>query len=143
MSSLADWKERDQRKFYTQSEAAARDGGRIYMLARRRPDIKDQKGQPIWPDIAHFRYPDGPNGPAPAYHVTYSTAIMKQSKQQQAVRELVKWLHSKEQYAKWFEHEGGYTTGANAFWKGNPMWSQVGEAMRSFKTASRGSRALA
>ena len=36
---------------------------------------------------------------------------MKQSKQQQAAKELVKWLHSKEQYAKWFELEGGYATG--------------------------------
>jgi len=34
-------------------------------------------------------------------------------------------------------------TGANAFWEGSPMWSQVDEAMRAFKTAARGSRALA
>jgi multiple sugar transport system substrate-binding protein len=67
---------------------------------------------------------------------------MKQSKQQQAAKELVKWLHSKEQYAKWFELEGGYALGANVSWEGSPMWGQVDEAMRPFKTAARGSRAL-
>jgi len=132
----------NNRAFHSGEIAATLNGGSIYILAKRRPDIKDEKGQPIWPDIGHFRYPDGPNGPTPTYHVTYSTAIMKQSKQQQAAKELVTWLHSKEQYARWFELEGGYATGANLYWEGSPMWSQVDEAMRPFKTAARGSRAL-
>ena len=59
-----------------------------------------------------------------------------------AAKELLKWLHSKEQYARWFELEGGYATGANAFWETSPAWGQVDEAMRAFKTAARGSRAL-
>ena len=67
---------------------------------------------------------------------------MKQSKNVAAAKELLKWLHAKEQYARWFELEGGYAAGANAFWEGSPMWSQVDEAMRPFKTAARGSRAL-
>src|SRR5260370_33095838 len=67
---------------------------------------------------------------------------MKQSTNVMASRALLKWLHSKEQYAKWFEIEGGYATGGNAFWEGSPMWSQVDEAMRPFKTAARGARAL-
>jgi hypothetical protein len=59
-----------------------------------------------------------------------------------AAKELVKWLHAKEQYARWFELEGGYATGANAVWEGSKMWTEVDEAMRPFKTAARGSRAL-
>jgi multiple sugar transport system substrate-binding protein len=98
----------NNRAFHSGEVSATLNGGSIYILARRRPDIKDEKGQPLWPDIAHFRYPDGPNGPTPTYHVTYSTTIMKQSKQQQAAKDLVRWLHSKEQYARWFELEGGY-----------------------------------
>jgi multiple sugar transport system substrate-binding protein len=132
----------NNRAFHSGEISATLNGGSIYILAKRRPDIKDEKGQPLWPDIAHFRYPDGPNGPTPTYHVNYSTTIMKQSKQQQAAKELVKWLHSKEQFAKWFELEGGYATGANAFWEQSPMWSQVDEAMRPFKTAARAARAL-
>jgi multiple sugar transport system substrate-binding protein len=132
----------NNRAFHSGEVAATLNGGSIYILAKRRPDIKDEKGQPLWPDIGHFRYPDGPHGPTPTYHVTYSTTIMKQSKSVTAAKELVKWLHSKEQYARWFELEGGYATGANAFWEGSKMWSDVDEAMRPFKTAARGSRAL-
>ena len=132
----------NNRAFHSGEIAATLNGGSIFILARRRPDIKDEKGQPLWPDIGHFRYPDGPTGPTPTYHVTYSGAIMKQSKNVAAAKELLKWLHSKEQYARWFELEGGYATGANAFWEASPMWGQVDEAMRAFKTAARGSRAL-
>jgi multiple sugar transport system substrate-binding protein len=129
----------NNRAFHSGEIAATLNGGSIYILARRRPDIKDQQGRPLWPDIGHFRYPDGPTGPTPAYHVTYSSAIMKQSKNVAASRELLKWLHSKPQYAKWLELEGGYATGANAFWERSPMWSQVDEVMRAFKTAARSS----
>ena len=132
----------NNRAFHSGEIAATLNGGSIFILARRRPDIKDEKGQPLWPDIGHFRYPDGPTGPTPTYHVTYSSAIMKQSKNVAAAKELLKWLHSKEQYARWFELEGGYATGANAFWEASPTWVQVDEAMRAFKTAARGSRAL-
>jgi len=132
----------NNRAFHAGEIAATLNGGSIFILAKRRPDIKDEKGQPLWPDIGHFRYPDGPLGPTPTYHVTYSTTIMKQSKHVAAAKELVKWLHTREQYARWFELEGGYATGANSYWEGSKMWESVDEAMRPFKTAARGSRAL-
>jgi multiple sugar transport system substrate-binding protein len=132
----------NNRAFHAGEIAATLNGGSIFILAKRRPDIKDEKGQPLWPDIGHFRYPDGPLGSTPTYHVTYSTTIMKQSKQVPAALELVKWLHSREQYARWLELEGGYATGANVSWESSKMWEGVDEAMRPFKTAARGSRAL-
>jgi multiple sugar transport system substrate-binding protein len=49
--------------FHSGRLPATLNGGSIYILARRRPDIKDEKGQPLWPDIGHFRYPDGRTGP--------------------------------------------------------------------------------
>src|SRR5262249_41880231 len=57
-------------------------------------------------------------------------------------KEVVKWLHTREQYARWFELEGGYATGANSYWESSKTWESVDEAMRPFKTAARGSRAL-
>jgi multiple sugar transport system substrate-binding protein len=132
----------NNRAFHAGEIAATLNGGSIYVLARRRLDIKDEKGQPLWPDIGHFRYPDGPHGPTPTYHVTYASTIMKHSKNVEAAKELLKWVHSKEQFAKWFELEGGYATGANPVWEGHKMWTEVDEAMRPFKTAAQGARAL-
>ena len=132
----------NNRAFHAGEIAATLNGGSIYVLARRRLDIKDEKGQPLWPDIGHFRYPDGPHGPTPTYHVTYASTIMKHSKNVEAAKELLKWVHSKEQFGKWFELEGGYATGANPVWEGHKMWTEVDEAMRPFKTAAQGARAL-
>ena len=132
----------NNRAFHAGEIAATLNGGSIYVLARRRLDIKDEKGQPLWPDIGHFRYPDGPHGPTPTYHVTYASTIMKHSKNVEAAKELLKWVHSKEQFAKWFELEGGYATGANPVWEAHKMWTEVDEAMRPFKTAAQGARAL-
>ena len=132
----------NNRAFHAGEIAATLNGGSIYVLARRRTDIKDEKGQPLWPDIGHFRYPDGPHGPTPTYHVTYASTIMKHSKNVEAAKELLKWVHSKEQFGKWFELEGGYATGANPVWEGHKMWTEVDEAMRPFKTAAQGARAL-
>jgi multiple sugar transport system substrate-binding protein len=132
----------NNRAFHAGEIAATLNGGSIYVLARRRLDIKDEKGQPLWPDIGHFRYPDGPHGPTPTYHVTYASTIMKHSKNVEAAKELLKWVHSKEQFGKWFELEGGYATGANPVWEGHKMWTEVDEAMRPFKTAAQGTRAL-
>ena len=132
----------NNRAFHAGEIAATLNGGSIYVLARRRTDIKDEKGQSLWPDIGHFRYPDGPHGPTPTYHVTYASTIMKHSKNVEAAKELLKWVHSKEQFGKWFELEGGYATGANPVWEGHKMWTEVDEAMRPFKTAAQGARAL-
>jgi multiple sugar transport system substrate-binding protein len=132
----------NNRAFHAGEIAATLNGGSIYVLARRRLDIKDEKGQPLWPDIGHFRYPDGPHGATPTYHVTYASTIMKHSKNVEAAKELLKWVHSREQFGKWFELEGGYATGANPVWEGHKMWTEVDEAMRPFKTAAQGARAL-
>jgi len=132
----------NNRAFHAGEVSATLNRASIYIVAKRKPEIKDAKGQPLWHDIAHFRIPDGPLGATPSYHVTYAQAIMKHSKNQKAAKELLKWLHSKEQYEKWFELEGGYATGANAFWESHKMWAGLDDAMKPFKTAARGSRHL-
>ncbi len=132
----------NNRAFHANEISATLNGASIYIVAKRKPDIKDEKGQPIWHDVGHFPIPNGPKGPTPSYHVTYSQAVMKYSKNQQAAKELLKWLHGKEQFAKWLEIEGGYAIGATTFWENHPMWAKVDEPMKPFKTAARGSRML-
>ncbi len=132
----------NNRAFHANEISATLNGASIYIVAKRRSDIKDDRGHPLWPDIGHFKIPDGPHGPTPSYHVVYSQAVMKYSKQTSAARELLTWLHSKEQFSRWLELEGGYAIGATAGWEKHAMWSRVDEPMRSFKTAARGARHL-
>ena len=54
-------------------------------------------------DISHFGIPEGPNGPISPYFVAFSHALMKYAKSQKATKEFLKWVHSKEQFSKWFE----------------------------------------
>jgi len=131
----------NNRAFHAGEISATLNGASIYIVARRKADaIKDEKGQPMWKDTLHFPIPDGPKGPTPAYHVAFSHAVMKYSKNQKAVKEFLKWLHSKEQFGKWFEIEAGYSVGATTFWEKHPMWEKTDEALKPFKTAARASR---
>ncbi len=130
----------NNRAFQAGEISATLNGASIYIVAKRKPDIKDEKGQPMWKDISHFPIPDGPHGPTPAYHVAFSHALMKYSKNQKAAKEFLKWLHSKEQFGKWFEIEAGYSVGATTFWEKHPMWEKTDDALKPFRTAARASR---
>ncbi len=131
----------NNRAFHADEISATLNGASIYIVAKRKPEgIKDEKGQPMWKDISHFPIPDGPKGPTPAYHVAFSHALMKYSKNQQAAKAFLKYLHSKEQFGKWFEIEAGYSVGATTFWEKHPMWEKTDEALKPFKTAARASR---
>ena len=67
---------------------------------------------------------------------------MKYSKNQQAAKEFLKWLHGKDQFGKWFEIESGYSLGATTFWENHPMWERTDEALRAFRNSPRGTRML-
>jgi len=133
----------NNRAFHAGEVAATLNGASIYIFAKRNPDkIKTDKGEPMWGDISHFAIPDGPLGKTPPYAVAFSHALMKYSKNQQAAKDFLKWMHSKEQYGKWFEIENGYTVGATTSWENNPMWDKVDEALKPFRTSLRGTRML-
>ena len=130
----------NNRAFHANEISATVNGASIYIVAKRKPDaIKDEFGQPMYKDISHFAFPDGPQR-RPAYHLAFSHAVMKYSTNQQAAREFLKWVHAKEQFGKWFEIESGYNVGAAAFWEHHPMWERVDDAMKPFRTAARASR---
>ncbi len=133
----------NNRAFHAGEISATGNGASIYIVAKRKPDaIKDEKGQPMWHDISHFPIPDGPKGPTPPYHIAFSHALMKYSKNQKAAKEFLKYLHAKEQFGKWFEIESGYSVGATTFWEQSPMWAKTDEALKPFRTAARGSRMI-
>ena len=133
----------NNRAFHAGEISATLNGPSIYIMAKRRAEgIRDEKGQPMWSDISHFPIPDGPAGPTPGYHLILSHALMKYSKNQKAAKDLLKWLHSKEQFGKWFEIEAGYSLGATSFWEKHPMWEKADEALKPFRTAGRASRMI-
>jgi multiple sugar transport system substrate-binding protein len=74
--------------------------------------------------------------------VAFSHALMKYSKNQKAAKEFLKWVHSKEQFSKWFEIENGYSVGATTAWENSPMWDKVDDALKPFRVAARGSRMI-
>jgi multiple sugar transport system substrate-binding protein len=131
----------NNRAFHANEISATLNGASIFIFAKRNPDkIKDEKGQPMWPDIGHFAIPDGPHGHTPPYLVAFSHALMKYSKNQKAAKDLLKWLHGKEQFGKWFEIESGYSFGATTYWENHPMWEKVDDALKPFRTSARGTR---
>ena len=133
----------NNRAFHAGEISATLNGASIYIFAKRNPEkIRDDAGQPMWQDISHFSIPDGPLGRTSPYKVAFSHAVMKYSKNQKAAREFLKWLHSKEQFGKWFEIEEGYSVGATTLWENHPMWEKVDEALRPFRTAPRGARMI-
>jgi multiple sugar transport system substrate-binding protein len=133
----------NNRAFHAGEISATLNGASIFIFAKRNPDkIKDDRGQPMWPDIGHFSIPDGPQGRTPPYKVAFSHALMKYSKNQKAAKDLLKWLHGKEQFGKWFEIESGYSFGATTSWENHPMWDKVDDALKPFRTSARGARMI-
>jgi multiple sugar transport system substrate-binding protein len=130
----------NNRAFNSGQISATLNAASIYLAAKRNPDrIKDEKGQPLWHDILHAPLPAGPAGQF-AYHTAFAHGIMSYSKEQKLAREFLKWLHSKEQFVKWFEVEGAYSVGSTQFWETHPLWEKFDVSLRPFRTAARGAR---
>jgi multiple sugar transport system substrate-binding protein len=132
----------NNRAFHAGEISATLNGASIYLTAKRQQDkIKDDKGEPMWRDVQHGPIPAGPKGPA-SYHVAFSHGVMKYSKNVKLAKDFLKWLHSKEQFGRWFEIESGYSVGSNRFWEQHPMWGKVDDAMKIYRTAAAAARMI-
>ena len=133
----------NNRAFHSGELCSTLNGASIYIFAKRNPEkVKNEAGQPMWNDIAHFGIPAGPNGPTPPYFVPFSHGLMKYSKNQKAAKDFLRWLHSKETFGKWFAVENGYSVGATTVWENHPMWDTVDDPLKAFRVAARGSRMI-
>ena len=130
----------NNRAFNSGQISATLNGASIYLAAKRNPDkIKGDKDRPLWQDILHAHLPAGPAGQF-AYHLPFAHGIMKHSKEQKLAKEFLRWLHSKDQFVKWFEAEGAYSVGSTTFWETHPLWEKFDVSLRPFRTAARGAR---
>ena len=133
----------NNRAFHAGELSATLNGASIYIVAKRQKEkIKDDKGEPLFQDIDHA--PLLPKGPAAqtALYLPFQHSIMKYSKNQKLAKDLLRWLHRKENYGKWFEVNEGYTVGATKVWEENPMWSKVDKPLQVFRQAARLTRML-
>jgi multiple sugar transport system substrate-binding protein len=130
----------NNRAFLAGDISCTLNGASIYIAAKRGQDkIKDDKGDPMLRDIDHGPIPAGPAG-ATAYHVAFSHAVMKYGKNQKLSKDLLKWLHGKEQFSKWFEVAEGFSVGSTKFWEQHPLWSKIDDPMKIYRQAAASSR---
>jgi multiple sugar transport system substrate-binding protein len=82
-------------------------------------------------DILHADMPGGAGGvfnlPTP-----FTNLVMKYSRNQDAAKQFIRWMSSKEVFDKWFVSQQGYTDGPTKMWEDHPVWN-VDPVMTPFK----------
>jgi multiple sugar transport system substrate-binding protein len=133
----------NNRAFHAGEISSTLNGASIYIVAKRQKDkLKDEKGEPLYLDIEHAApLPAGPAGQA-ALYLPFQHSVMKYSKNQKLAKDLLRWLHQKENYEKWFVVNEGYSVGSTKMWEENAMWSRVDKPLQIFRRAARQARML-
>jgi multiple sugar transport system substrate-binding protein len=131
----------NNRAFHAGDISATLNGASIYIVAKRQKDkIKDEKGEPMWQDIDHALFPlAGAVGQYPLYF-SNGHGVMKYSKNQKLAKDLLTWVHAKENYEKWFQVCEGYSVAATTTWEKHPMWDKIDKPLQMFRTAARNTR---
>ena len=131
----------NNRAFLSQTISATLNGASIYIESLRRAEqYKTEKGEPLNKDILHAPLPKGPAGQF-GFHLLQSNMIMKYSKNQDAAKEFLKWLHTEANYRKFFESQKGFATPCTAKWENDPLWN-VDPVMTPYKVAARLGQAI-
>ena len=131
----------NNRAFLSQTISATLNGASIYIESLRRAEqYKTDKGEPLNKDILHAPLPKGPKGQF-GFHLLQSNMVMKYSKNQDAAKEFLKWLHTEANYRKFFESQKGFATPCTAKWENDPLWN-VDPVMTPYKVAARLGQAI-
>jgi multiple sugar transport system substrate-binding protein len=126
----------NNRAFLSQTIAATLNGASIYIESLRRPEqYKTEKGEPLNKDILHAPLPKGPAGQF-GFHLLQSNMLMKYSKNQDAAKQFLTWLHQEANYRKFFESQKGFATPCTAKWEEDPLWN-VDPVMTPYKVAAK------
>ena len=62
---------------------------------------------------------------------------MKYGKNQKLAKDLIRWMHQKDNYEKWFVVNEGYSVGCTKVWEEHAMWSKVDKPLQIFRRAAR------
>ena len=129
----------NNRAFLSGTCSATLNGASIYIEALRKPDTyKTEAGGQLKDDILHAALPKGPGGQF-SYHVPFSNLLMGYSKNQDAAKKFLGWIHSKDVYDKWFVSQKGFSVGPTADWEKHKLWGDD-PIMLPYKQAARTGR---
>lgn len=114
----------NNRAFLAGTISSTLNGASIYLLANRdKGKYKTDKGAELSSDILHGELPAGPKGKF-AFHIYTSHVMPSYSKNQAAAKELLKFIHKKENYDQWFSTGLGFYTPGTKSWETHPMWDK-------------------
>ena len=114
----------NNRAFLASTISSTLNGASIYLLARReKGKYKSDSGGELADDILHGELPAGPKGKF-AFHTFQSHVMPSYSKNQSAAKELLKFIHKKENYEQWFTTGLGFDTPGTKSWETHPMWDK-------------------
>jgi multiple sugar transport system substrate-binding protein len=126
----------NNRAFLAGTVSATMNAVSIYVEASRKPDTyQTEKGTPMAKDILHAPLPAGPAGQF-GMHLMYSDMLMKYSKNQDAAKAFLKWIHDEKNYGEWFNSQKGLSTPCTVKWEGNPLWN-ADPVITPFKVTAR------
>jgi multiple sugar transport system substrate-binding protein len=126
----------NNRAFLSQTVSATLNGASIYIESLRRAEqYKTEKGEPLNKDILHAPLPKGPAGQF-GFHLLQSHMLMKYSKNQDAAKKFLTWMHTSANYEKWFITQKGFATPCTAVWEEHKMWSDD-PVMAPYKVAAK------
>lgn len=126
----------NNRAFLSQTICASLNGASIYIESLRNPDkYISEKGAQLKTDILHAPLPKGPAGQF-SMHTYFSHVLPTYSKNQQAAKNFLKWVHSKAVYEKWFVSQKGFATPPTAEWEKHKVWDED-PVMTPYKIAGR------
>src|SRR5476651_1152531 len=126
----------NNRALLSQTISSPLNGASIYIETLRKPDqYQTEKGTPLSKDILHAALPAGPAGQF-GMHLNQSDMLMKYSKNQDAAKEFLKWIHTEKNYEKWFVSQKGFATPPTAKWEEHKIWNED-PVMAPFKVAAK------
>jgi multiple sugar transport system substrate-binding protein len=131
----------NNRAFLSQTISATLNGASIYIESLRRADqYKTEKGVHLNKDILHAPLPKGPAGQF-GFHLLQSNMLMKYSKNQDAAKAFLKWLHTEANYEKFFLSQKGFATPCTPKWEAHKLWGED-PVMTPYKVAAKLGQAI-
>jgi multiple sugar transport system substrate-binding protein len=114
----------NNRAFLAGTICSTLNGASIYIESVRKADqYKTADGKPLKDDILHAPLPAGPKGQF-GMHTFTSHVMPSYTKNEKAAKDLLRFVHAKENYEQWFTTGQGFYTPPTGSWETHAMWKQ-------------------